>query len=194
MIVDPEPLHVAVELPMVVLHLAAEIVDHVVDMLRVAVFFFKELGHVLNIISVQSLSSNTGEAHGDDVCENVSEIQVVSINLESSLVFTNSLSDSFYQSSVFKVHPEQSDESEYSDKSDDDEQFAESFPVVILLAEFVKFVLLVDVVNDHTDSDGGPEGKDHHNKVDDVVPGLLTEENPGSEGNNSEEHFNNKID
>ena len=36
------------------------------------------------------------------------------------------------------------------------------------------------VVNDNTDSDCGSEGENHHNKVDDVVPGLLTEENCGS--------------
>ena len=192
-VVYPEPLDVAVKLPLVVLHLTAEVVDHVVDVLVVAVFLFKELGHVVDIVPVQGLGSDTGKAHGDNVGENVSEIQVVSINLESSFVFTDSLSDSFYKSSVLKVYSEESDKSEDSDESDDDEQFAESFPIISLLAEFVDFLFFVDIVDDDTDGNCGSKGEDDHDEVYDVVPGLLAEENWWSEGNNSEEDFHQEI-
>ena len=56
-VVNLESPHVAVELSVVVLHLATQVVDHVVNVARVAVFVLKELCYMVNLISVHSLAS-----------------------------------------------------------------------------------------------------------------------------------------
>ena len=42
----------SVELPVVILHLRAEVVDHVINILLVTVLVFKELRHIVNLVSV----------------------------------------------------------------------------------------------------------------------------------------------
>ena len=67
---------------MIILHLAAEVVDHVVNVLGVAVLLLEELGHIVNLVPVQRLCPLAGEAHGNDVGENVGQVQVIAIHLE----------------------------------------------------------------------------------------------------------------
>ena len=48
---------ISVELPVVVLHLTAQVVDHVVDVARVAVFILKELCHMVNFVPVHGFAA-----------------------------------------------------------------------------------------------------------------------------------------
>ena len=57
MVVDLVPAHVPVELPVVVLHLAAKVVDHVVDVAGVAVLLLKELRHMVDLVTVDSFAA-----------------------------------------------------------------------------------------------------------------------------------------
>ena len=47
----------SVELPVIILHLRAEVVDHVVNMLLVTVLILKELRNVVNLVPVESCST-----------------------------------------------------------------------------------------------------------------------------------------
>ena len=67
---------------MIILHLTAEVVDHVVNVLSVAVLLLEELGHIVNLVPVQRLGPLAWEAHGNDVGENVGQVQVIAIHLE----------------------------------------------------------------------------------------------------------------
>merc|ERR1719336_3501677 len=112
-VVDLESPHVAVELAVVILHLTAQVVDHVVNVARVAVLVLKELCHMVNLISVHSLASFAGEAHSNNVCGDIGQIKVIAIHLEAPLVLRDSLPHPFDQVAVFKV------QSEYSHKPKD---------------------------------------------------------------------------
>ena len=91
---------------MVILHLRAEVVQHVVNVSLITILVLKELGHIVNLVSVQSLSSCnidhaekllqlfvfltfTGETHGNYICEDISQVQVITINLGRILLETN---------------------------------------------------------------------------------------------------------
>ena len=67
--------------PVIILHLTAEVVDHVVNVLGVAVLLLEELGHIVNLVPVQRLGALAGEAHGNDVGEDVGQVQVIAIHL-----------------------------------------------------------------------------------------------------------------
>ena len=67
--------------PVIILHLTAEVVDHVVNVLGVAVLLLEELGHIVNLVPVQRLGPLAGEAHGNDVGEDVGQVQVIAIHL-----------------------------------------------------------------------------------------------------------------
>ena len=54
---DLVPAHVPVELPVVVLHLAAQVVDHVVDVAGVAVLLLKELCHMVDLVTVDGFAA-----------------------------------------------------------------------------------------------------------------------------------------
>ena len=71
----------AIELVMVILHLTAQVVDHVAGLLPVTVLVLKELGHVVNLVPVERLCALAGEAHGNNIAQNICQIQVITINL-----------------------------------------------------------------------------------------------------------------
>merc|ERR1719336_629283 len=112
-IVDLESPDVPVELAVVVLHLTAQVVDHVVNVARGAVLVLKELCYMVNLISVHSLASFAGEAHSNNVCGDISQIKVIAIHLKAPLVLRDALPHPFDQVAVFKV------QSEYSHKPKD---------------------------------------------------------------------------
>ena len=48
-----KPLDVAVELPVIILHLRTQVVDHVVNVPFITILVFKELGNRVNLVPVQ---------------------------------------------------------------------------------------------------------------------------------------------
>ena len=48
---------ISMELPMIVLHLAAQVVDHVIDVLSVAVLVLKEFGNLVNLVPINSFGT-----------------------------------------------------------------------------------------------------------------------------------------
>ena len=57
MVVDLVASHVAMELPVVILHLTTKVVDHVVNVAGVAVFVLKELCHMVNFVPVHGFAA-----------------------------------------------------------------------------------------------------------------------------------------
>ena len=64
-----------------------------------------------------------GETHGNNICEDIGKVQIISVNLgdivnfffntnfnylKPSFIFTDSLSDTFHHISVLQIYPEQS--------------------------------------------------------------------------------------
>ena len=81
---------------------------------------------------------------------------------------------------MLKVKSEEPEKSEDSDNSDDHQETDALHCVIVLLLTHMAIHLLSvlhwDIGNHNKSSDCGRKGEDDHDKINNVVPGLLTEE------------------
>ena len=57
------------KLSVVIFHLRAQVVDHIVDILLITVLILKEFGNIVNLISVESFCSyNVKKIEGSKLC------------------------------------------------------------------------------------------------------------------------------
>ena len=97
---------------------------------------------------------------------------------------------------MFKVYPDQPYKSE-DPHSPDDDQETEPLPRLLLgrLAQVaVPLLPPLNTVYDHRGGDGGAEGQDHHDKVNDIMPRFLAEKHFGTESDYAEDDFNDEVD